>query len=140
MTLVILGSPITKKNSGQVVHSGPKCRACKRGTGRPFVLPSSQVKAWTAKAVRQMQAQYAASAFARLNACPIQHAVNVCALIYRERATGDANNFYSAIADALQAAGIVANDRLIVSWNGSELLKDSANPRILIEITTKRAA
>ena len=35
-----------------------------------------------------------------------------------------------ALADALEEAGIVENDRLIVSWDGSRLLKDAATPRI----------
>jgi Holliday junction resolvase RusA-like endonuclease len=123
---------MTKKTSNQVVHSGPKCRGCHRGIGRPFVLPSSQSKAWTKSAVKQMLAQIAAM---KGRVFPIAHAVNCRALIYRERAVGDAVNFYQAVADALQEGGVLANDRLIVSWNGSELLKDAANPRILIELT-----
>jgi uncharacterized protein (DUF2336 family) len=125
MRLVILGDPKTKKNSGQVVHSGDKCPACRRGTGRPFVLPSAQNKAWTKVAVEQLRVQ-----IGRTPALIVP--VNCRALFYREAKVGDANNFYAALADALEEAGVVANDRLIVSWDGSRLLKDAANPRIEI--------
>lgn len=123
--LTILGPPVTKKNSGIIMTAGPKCPHCEHRTGRSFVLPSPQYQAWEKKAVVQIQRQIAgAAAFA----VP----VNCRALIYRERAVGDANNYYAAVADALEAAKIVTNDRLIVSWDGSRLLKDDANPRVEI--------
>jgi Holliday junction resolvase RusA-like endonuclease len=130
--ITIVGAPVTKKNSGQLVSTGAKCRACGNRTGRPFMLPSPQSKAWTASAVRQMHEQHPdASPAGPIFTIP----VNCRALFFRERATGDANNFYAAIADALEAAGVVANDRLIVSWDGSRMLKDAANPRIEILLT-----
>lgn len=131
MKLVIVGVPTTKKNHGQVVHSGPKCPACKRGTGRPFVFPSAESKAWTKSAVEQLKVQAAAGA--KNPGCwRWDIPINCRALFYRERSVGDANNYYAALADALEEAGVVANDRLIVSWDGSRLLKDAANPRIEI--------
>lgn len=60
--------------------------------------------------------------------------LNCCALFYRDRLTGDAVGYYQALADALEEAGIVENDRLIVSWNGSQLLKDAKNPRIEVSL------
>ena len=61
--------------------------------------------------------------------------VNVSAAFYRDKLTGDAVGYYQALADALEEGRIVENDRLIVSWDGSRLLKDAKNPRIELEIT-----
>lgn len=66
---------------------------------------------------------------------PIRENVNVRALFFREKNIGDAVGFYQALADALQEGGIVANDRQIVSWDGSRLLKDTERPRIIVTIT-----
>ena len=38
------------------------------------------------------------------------------------------------VADALEEAGVVLNDSLIASWDGSRLLKDAANPRVEITL------
>lgn len=56
------------------------------------------------------------------------------ASFFRERSVGDLVNYLQALADALQEAGVVADDRLIASWDGSRLHKDSARPRIELEI------
>ena len=66
---------------------------------------------------------------------PIEYPINVSAAFYRDKLTGDAVGYYQALADALEEGGIVENDSLIRSWNGSKLLKDAKNPRIEIEIT-----
>ena len=62
--------------------------------------------------------------------------VNMTALIYREKNVGDALNYLEAIADALERAGVVKNDRLIVSFDGSRLLKDADRPRVEVVLTT----
>ena len=123
--LVVFGAPRTKKTSGRIVGSGPKCHACGCRTGRPFLLPSEENVAWTKEAVKQMRQQLAGAA-------ALMIPVNCRALFYRERNTGDLVNYEQALADALEEAGIVENDRLIVSWDNSRLLKDAANPRIEI--------
>ncbi len=65
---------------------------------------------------------------------PFTVPVNGCALFYREALTGDAVGYYQALADALQEARIVENDKLIVSWDGSRLLKDAATPRVEVAL------
>ena len=117
MKLTIIAAPRTKKNSGIITTRGKY----------PRILPSAAFSAWNR--IAQLQ----------LRNCrpidPIGVPVNVRALFYRERLTGDAVGYYQALGDALQEGLIVENDRLIVSWDGSRMLKDAANPRIEIEIT-----
>jgi len=67
-------------------------------------------------------------------ALPIAGPVNCRALFYRKTLVGDACNFCQALADALEEGGIVRNDSLIVSWDGSRLLKDSENPRVIVTL------
>lgn len=61
---------------------------------------------------------------------PLVQDVNCRAVFYRHAEVGDANGFYQALADFLQKAGIVKNDRQIKQWDGARLRKDRDNPRI----------
>lgn len=117
MTFVILGAPRTKKNHG---------RRIKRGN-RIFHVPSEAHEAWAGAAVLQLAAQN------RARGC-IDWDVNCRALIYRDAKRGDAVGYYQAIADALQAAGVLINDVCVVSWDGSRMFKDAANPRVEITL------
>ncbi len=126
MILTILGAPVTKKNSQRILRG--------RG-GRPFVSASSQYKAWANTAILQLQAQYRRASLGDKLAVLQCDPVNVRALIYRARRVGDANNYYAAIADVLEAAGVVENDRLCVSWDGSRMLIDRHVPRVEITLT-----
>jgi len=65
----------------------------------------------------------------------ISESVNVRALFYREALTGDTCGYYQALADLLERTGVLENDRLIASWDGSRLLKSKDAPRIEVEIT-----
>lgn len=116
MRFVIEGPPRTKKT-----HQ----RIARRKDGSPFILSAKSSVNWERKAIEQLLSQ--------AQPC-ITGTVNCRALIYRERLVGDAVNYYQAIADALQGAGVVQNDRLIVSWDGSRLLKDAHRPRVEIEL------
>lgn len=116
--MVILGPPVTKKNSQQMVQN--------RKTGRWFPVASAQVKKWTKQAVKQLGEQW--------KQAPLEVPVQVCAIFYRERAVGDLNNYMAALADALQAARVLRDDRWIESWDGSRPAKDAANPRVELVI------
>jgi hypothetical protein len=112
-TLTVHGAPRTKKNHGSVIQRGK----------RRFHIPSA---AWT---------NWAATAPVIYQSCgvptpPVGVKVNCRALFYRDAERGDAVGYYQGLADLLEKRGVVANDRLIVSWDGSRLLKDSANPRV----------
>lgn len=116
---VVTGPPRTKKNSARIF---------KRADGSPFIMPSKQAKSWQKDAAAQIARQ-------NVNRLHLQRPVNVVALVYRERAVGDLVNYLQAIADALEQAGVVRNDKWIVTWDGSRLKKDKARPRVEITIT-----
>jgi hypothetical protein len=117
------GTPRTKKTSNRVFRSGPK--------GRIRFVPSAAHEAWKARVLPQ------AFRIAREHGglTPIITQVNVRAHFYRDALRGDAVGYYQALGDLLQAAGIVTNDVLIASWDGSRLMKDAHDPRIEIWIT-----
>ncbi len=121
MRLVILGAPRTKKNSGIITTQG----------SHPRILPSAAFSAWNRLAQMQL-ARFRSSKYWRYT---VSVPVNVQALFYRDKLTGDAVGYYQALADALEEGGIVQNDLLIVSWDGSRLMKDAKNPRVEVEIT-----
>lgn len=115
----ILGRPSTKKNSGRIWRN--------RATGAPMFMPSAASKRWEAVAAYQLMDQWRRAALA----VP----VSVAATVYRERAVGDLVNYLQAIADALQVAKVITDDKWIVSWDGSRLAKDAQRPRVEIEMT-----
>ncbi len=94
------------------------------------MLPSKQFEDWNKYAQLQL-ASFRASTDWRI---PLRCNVNCKALFYRDAERGDANGYYQALADALEEGGIVENDRQIVSWDGSRMLKDSIHPRIIVSL------
>ncbi len=136
VTIIVPGTPRTKKNSPQIV----------RAMGRAVLVPSKAYKGWFRDAMT-----YAGSIRAQLAAAglelPITAEVSVAAVFYRDALRGDATGYYDGLADWLQAprvrngrqtrngAGIIDDDRQIRDWDGSRLLKDADNPRIEARIT-----
>lgn len=123
----ILGRPVTKKNSQRPVMVRGKLR----------ILPSKAHQRWFRPALAQARIQ-AATVRGHGIKLPLTAPVNVSATFYRKANTGDANNYYAALADLLQAAGIVKDDKLVVSWDGSRLDKDAREPRIDVVIETAK--
>ena len=121
ITLVIPGIPRTKKNSGRIVPRGR----------RHIILPSEAWKEWCDAVVPQLEVWALRN---RLQ--PIAYPVNCAALFYRDADRGDAVGFYQGLADVLEKAGIVENDKWIVSWDGSRLRKDASRPRVELVLTT----
>lgn len=140
MTFTIDGPPRTKKNHGRVIMRA----------GRRFHVPSEAHESWAESAVAQLRRQcekrklFTAKAERTVTiqgTCvkgmvPVVFAcaVNARARIYRAANTGDAVGYYQAIADVLESAGVVENDRLIVAWDGSRLLIDRHLPRVEITL------
>lgn len=120
LTLVLIGAPRTKKNHGRVI---------KRGT-RKFHIQSEAYEAWN-KSVQQQLAIFRASTDWKL---PLRAALNCRALFFRDAERGDAVGYYQGLADALQAGEIIENDSQIRSWDGSRLLKESGNPRVIVSL------
>lgn len=131
LSFVIPGAPRTKKTSNNLVFNGPRCAACKRGRF-PKVMPSDAFKVWNANA--QHFLGEVTHRWPAVCPFPITKLVNCRALFYRHALVGDACGYYQALADALEEARVVENDRLIVSWDGSRMLKDAADPRIEITL------
>lgn len=114
--------PRTKKNSGEIL-----CPHEIKSLKFHAIQPSPEYRMWDAGCSR-------AAVYDR-TAPAITYPVNCAALIYREKNLGDAVGFYQAIADTLEKLGIVKNDKHIVSWDGSRLLKDADNPRVEVTLT-----
>lgn len=117
VSFTILGPPRTKKNSGWRTKHGHQ-------------MPSHAYLQWTEHAQIQL--------IPVRNRGTIQDPVNCAALIYREKLIGDAVGFYQAIADTLEDARVVHDDYLIVSWDGSRILKDATNPRVEITLSAAK--
>lgn len=117
MRLVIHGAPRTKKNHQRIARARD---------GRRFVLPAKQYERWAGFAIGQLKRQYSGP--------PIETPVNMRAIVYRERAVGDLLNYLAAISDVLEDAGVVVDDKWIVSVDGSRMAKDAKAPRVEIEI------
>jgi hypothetical protein len=90
-----------------------------------FIVSDPVKKKYEKNAVEQLRGQCGAG---------FSDPVHVRALFYREKNLGDLTNFEQMLGDILQAAGVVANDSLIESWDGSRKLKDVNNPRTEVEI------
>lgn len=120
---IAAGPPRTKKNSSRVVKVGRFTK----------VLPSKAFCDWQDAALKEViQTKFSLARFGvRL---PITCGVQVRALVFREASIGDAVGFYQAIGDFLQEAGIIANDRQILNWDGSRLLVDRVRPRVEVDI------
>ena len=116
VSFVITGPPRTKKNHGRRIMRG----------GRVYSIPSEAYETWDASAMVQLKKQFSGD--------PIASEVNCRALFFRHANVGDAVGFYQALADTLEHAGVLTNDQLIRSWDGSRLLKDKDNPRVIVTL------
>lgn len=122
--LLIVGPPRTKKNSMRPMRMGR----------RTVWRQSEALEAWETAAVLQLQAQ-ARRLPSDLPVVMLPYfcgPVNLRARIYRDRDVGDLGNYLAAVCDALEAASIVANDRLIQGFDGSRLDIDRKQPRVEI--------
>ena len=117
LSFTIPGPPRTKKNHGFRTKSGKQ-------------MPSHAFAEWNSAA----QIHLLEIRRRLFPAGATFYPVNCRALFYRDANRGDAVGYYQALADALEEARIVHNDSLIVSWDGSRILKDAANPRIEVTI------
>lgn len=139
--LWIVGAPRTKKNHGVLIH------------GRSQLIPSASYRDWEKKAqivvLDPVGSQKTVWAFnwkkgsqKRPNPLPkpktfvpVGIPLNCHATFYRERETGDAVGYYQALADLLEARGILDNDRQIVAWDGTRLRKDPDSPSVVVVLT-----
>lgn len=112
--LMIMGAPRTKKNHGTRLKIG----------GQVKTVPSAAWRAWRDEALKQIPAGMLPDA-----------PYNCAALFYRDRAAGDAVGYFQGLADVLQEAGVVSDDKWLLAWDGSRLMKDATNPRVELMIS-----
>jgi len=119
---IIPGAPAIKKNSRVIRKSFV--------TGKPFLGKSGKLVAAENLAAYELIDQKN-----RLRLVMIDFPVTVKFSFYLPtRTTPDLSNLYQLPEDALERAGILENDRLIFSHDGSRRFIDTANPRTEIEI------
>jgi Holliday junction resolvase RusA-like endonuclease len=120
---VIHGPPSVLKNRYTVIKLGP----------RYSIAPDKKAKAYLRSATRQLAEQWA-----QISTKPIPPDMLVQASIVSylgSRRRVDLSNSYQAVEDALQHAGVLANDWQIASHDGSRRRYDKANPRVEITLT-----
>jgi hypothetical protein len=117
LSLTLYGAPRTKKTSNQLQRFG----------GRLKVVPSKAWMRWRDECLKQTNDSM------RLRDQPY----NLCALFYRDADRGDAIGYLQGLADVLQEAGIVSDDKWFTQFDGSRLLVDRERPRV--ELLIQRA-
>lgn len=124
--------PRTKKTSNDLVPIGPKCGNC--GRARMVVQPSEAFRKWQADVKDQLEkfVEYSTLQGVPL---PLGRPVACRAVFFRDRAQGDLVGYMQALADVLQACGVVKDDKWITSWDGTRLSKDAARPRVAVVLT-----
>lgn len=121
MTLKIIlpGRPYTKKNSQQIYRN--------RRTGKPRIAQSEQYQRY------EEQCLWYLKQYKERFEGPIQ--VTATYWMPDKRSWPDLIGLLQATADILEAAGIIDNDRNIVSWDGSRIVGvDKKHPRAEVEI------
>ena len=119
LRLTIPGDPIIKKNRRPIYRD--------EKTGKPFTGKTDQLIAWESDAIIMLEEQ------ARVLPSPLHEPLVATFLIYRQQkpgAPGDLSNYYEGPQDALERAGVIENDRLIRSHDGSRIFQDTENPRV----------
>ena len=124
--------PRTKKNSPQIVGR----------MKRPILLPSEAYREWEKAATLTLLKARLIERYMRdgkpalrlTQGSPINYDVNARVLIYRHALIGDIVGYFQAVADFLEHIGVLQNDKHIVSWDGSRMLKDAAHPRYEITL------
>ena len=134
ITFVLPVTPRTKKNSRTHVR-----KRAKTGNMITVPLPSDAYREMEGQIVKWTRA--IAGFLIRdgrvhdMSALFLSQPLNCCAIFYREKDIGDAVGYYQGLADALEAAGVVADDKWIKQWDGSRLAKDASRPRIEVTLT-----
>lgn len=127
ISLTIPGAPRTKKTHNRIILVKSRGRKARR-----VVMPSEVWEAWAERVLPLIAQQTRRSPIA----CPLpDRAYNCAAIFYRDANRGDAVGYYQGLADVLEKAKVVSNDKWITQWDGSRLLIDRDNPRVELVIT-----
>lgn len=112
LRLTLYGAPRTKKTSNQLQRFG----------GRLKVVPSAAWMKWRDDCLPQVNDSM------RLRDQPY----NLCAIFYRDANRGDAVGYLQGVADVLQEAGVVSDDKWFTQFDGTRLRVDRKRPRVEI--------
>jgi len=103
--LVIRGQTPSKKSKPQIILN--------KKTGKRMLIPNKKYQEWIGGAKDQLRSQFPFT---------IDYEIRVITLVYRHtRRRADLINGQQSIHDALQEAGIIEDDFLIKSTDGSRL-------------------
>jgi hypothetical protein len=138
------------KHCGKPCGRQAKCPACGKRVGFTKILPSEAFAEFFKDAMTH--APMIRSGLTRSGASlPLDGYLQVKAIFYRDRNTGDLLGYEQALADWLQepltrngkrvrdGAGVIHDDSQIISWDGSRPAKDAACPRIEVELSVLAA-
>lgn len=120
---------VTIPGRAGILKNGKKlCR--NRATGKMFMRSSDRYEAWSKMAYLHIKQ-------ARIPST-INFPVNMAAKFYfkDKQSEADLSNLYQGVEDLLEDAGVLANDRLIVSHDGSGKFFGE-EPRVEVELTAK---
>jgi hypothetical protein len=92
----------------------------------PKLLPSQAYRDWEAAAIKGVLPELEPLR----KYFPINYSCHLLAKVYRERDAGDWCGYMQGIGDFLEDIGVLEDDVLLRSFDGSRLLKDAENPRI----------
>lgn len=124
------GKPAVKKNSQEIITRGPD--------ERPLLVPGADFRRAQRGAVPQIQAFLSYRPAMPTGATALgtkKRPVRVQAHFYLgKRQNPDLDGLISGCADILEAAGVVANDYWIVSWDGSRRFRDPDDPRTEVSV------
>lgn len=115
--LTIPGEIRSKKNSKQVFFKN----------GQTFVLPSKAYANWQKDSQALCYLQIDPRKF------PLNEPVNVEAKIFYKGNQPDLSGAMESIGDCFEGL-LWADDKLIVSWDGTRLIKDNSQPRLEIVV------
>ncbi len=134
---VVRGAIRSKKTSQRIItipkKGAHRCH-CGHLPGFPKIIPSEAHEEWHGCALRQCFAVKRLLSVAGVE-LPITDKINMEALFFQDVNRSDCTGLYESIADLLQDAQIISNDKIIESWDGSRRLKDAVNPRVEIYIS-----
>jgi len=122
MKFTILGQPITKKNSQMIIMAGK----------RPCIIQSKAYRVYE-KMARQ---QFALARWEVSPEWPIETPIRVTCIYWLATSRRpDLTNLLAASHDVLEHCGVIVNDSLIHSVDGSRIAGvDKLNPRVEVEI------
>lgn len=134
----MLGAIRSKKTSQQIVtipfKGSKRCRCCGKINGFPKIIPSDAHDVWHKYAMQQ-SLQIKSLLVSRGVVLPIVSGVSIEAHFYQDANRADAVAMYESLADWLEDAGILKNDKQILDWDGSRPFVDKARPRCEVWIT-----